>query len=55
MKVKSKKIRRKMREKSLKLYATGDWKKRAQAKRLMEKANKNGWVFHKTRNWVNGI
>jgi hypothetical protein len=49
MKVKTKKIRRKMREKSLKLFATGNWRKIAQANRLMKKANKNGWVFHKTR------
>jgi hypothetical protein len=47
MKVKSKKNRRKMREKALKLFASGNWRKTGQANRLMKKANKNGWVFKK--------
>jgi hypothetical protein len=42
MKNETKNNRRKMREKSLKLYGSGNWRKTAQANRLMKKATKNG-------------
>jgi hypothetical protein len=41
----NKKSRRKMRDKALKLYASGNWRKTSHANRLMKKANKNGWCL----------
>jgi hypothetical protein len=51
MRKETKKKRRKMREKALKLYASGDWRKNCMANMLMKNANKKGRWPNTTTNY----